>query len=685
MDELVIQEHLAHYKQATETAREELAALQSKYQSVHSKLQDTRTRLASQDATVQELREANEGYKEAVARQTSLVDSLRERIHNTEKEMSSIASSRSLVDMKIQVLTKENQEMRERELQLENETKHYLNEWNKTKQEAADLERRFQGFTSRLAERMAIDLAGNNDSMESIISLVDLCWQERDRQKMKISALEERIKSHEVECKASRETVMRLVTEMDNEQRVSAARASDLASVRQELDSILTKKRSLETENQMLRERLQASDLALSAARQEAGFLERCSQDLDNRLRTSQNEARTKQCHLQAFLRQVTAVLVDQPTDIPLTEENVLERLKDLWSQKDDTRAMEAKLSEVSEELAKQREQQQEAVQRAEQAEQREQELQERLERLEKELVSSSAHRNDLNKDQQQYLKLLEQLSETMRIDGIATDIGFDMRPEAILKRAEQLIKQEGTALVESKILVHSLQRKVKVQKERLESKELHTELLRRKVTQLEEEKRSRSSLALERDDATVASKKLQKKVERLQAELATIRFSNTELKAQLAHTNELKIKVMEQNQTIEEQSKNLDKIKKNRAKVEKRLQSELQNQEQRARDELQHIQTLLQSQSSAMAELVQRERKLLDFCSAVSEILGVNDTICIPNHEIISRLKALIHANYHHTPLPCHCRVHHHHMAAVSEAPVSPALLPSHPRPKTP
>lgn len=41
------------------------------------------------------------------------------------------------------------------------------------------------------------------------------------------------MKSHEVESKASRETVRRLVADVDHEQKVSVIRASDLNSVRQ--------------------------------------------------------------------------------------------------------------------------------------------------------------------------------------------------------------------------------------------------------------------------------------------------------------------------------------------------------------------------------------------------------------------------------------------------------------------
>jgi len=75
------------------------------------------------------------------------------------------------------------------------------------------------------------------------------------------------------------------------------------------------------------------------------------------------------------------------------------------------------------------------------------------------------------------------------------------------------------------------------------------------------------------------------------------------------------KIKVMEQNQTIEEQGKNLGKLEKSKVKTEKKLttiKSELQNQEFRARDEIQQAQRLLDTQSSAIADLSHSEKQVL-------------------------------------------------------------------------
>lgn len=60
---------------------------------------------------------------------------------------------------------------------------------------------------------------------------------------MRIAVLEESVKSSEVECKASRETVLRLVAELDQERRKAASSAAALDSfkvVYTQIKSLLT-------------------------------------------------------------------------------------------------------------------------------------------------------------------------------------------------------------------------------------------------------------------------------------------------------------------------------------------------------------------------------------------------------------------------------------------------------------
>lgn len=51
-------------------------------------------------------------------------------------------------------------------------SREYLKEWNKTKQEANDLQRKYEDFLSRLASKLSVDLAGNDKPMETVVSLV---------------------------------------------------------------------------------------------------------------------------------------------------------------------------------------------------------------------------------------------------------------------------------------------------------------------------------------------------------------------------------------------------------------------------------------------------------------------------------------------------------------------------------
>ncbi|CAB1415534.1 unnamed protein product [Pleuronectes platessa] len=360
---------------------------------------------------------------------------------------------------------------------------------------------------------------------------------ERARLRMRVVVLEESVRSSEVECRASRETVLRLVAELDRERKKATSSAAALDSLKVELDGLEVGRRSVEMDRETLMERFDAGKRVIEAARRESHCLEKQVEELERKLQSSQRETRAAGDKLQTFLRKVAGQLQAKSDNVIMpTEKDVSQSLDEMMSE------MENRLCQASEELKEQTALQHSALQRAQLAEQQVQDLRERLQGLETELLTADMHRDGLRQGQQQYEQFLEQLSETLMVDSIALDLGFDMRLKLILSRAEQLAKKEGSALVESKSLTYSLQRKLKSQKDQLESKGLHIQLLRKKVSEQEEERRCRSALAVQRDDAHLESRRLQKKLERLQSDLRATKQSNTELKAQLSHTNELKV-----------------------------------------------------------------------------------------------------------------------------------------------
>ena len=136
----------------------------------------------------------------------------------------------------------------------------------------------------------------------------------------------------------------------------------------------------------------------------------------------------------------------------------------------------------------------------------------------------------------------LQHLGEAMRMDRISLDLGFDMTIDALIARAQQLVKLERDALADRSTQVYNLQRKVKSHKEQLESKDLHIDLLRKKITSLEEKLLGKSTIERERDGETLKIRKLEKITEKYKIKLEDARQEITNLKAQLLGSSEIRV-----------------------------------------------------------------------------------------------------------------------------------------------
>ena len=69
-----------------------------------------------------------------------------------------------------------------------------------------------------------------------------------------------------------------------------------------------------------------------------------------------------------------------------------------------------------------------------------------------------------------------------LKLESMHADLGVENVLTSILARVQQLVGKEGDLLVDRKTHIYNLQRKIKSLKEQLDSKELHMDLLRKKV-----------------------------------------------------------------------------------------------------------------------------------------------------------------------------------------------------------
>ncbi|XP_025853795.1 coiled-coil domain-containing protein 170 isoform X1 [Vulpes vulpes] len=666
----VSRDQLNHYRNVAEDARSELAATLVKFECAQSELRDLRSKLLSKEAFCQELKAEMENYKENNARKSSLLTSLRDRVQELEEESAALTASKIRTEITAHTAIKENQELKKKVAELDESFQKCLKENEENKSQVSKNCRQHEEFLAQLGDCLDPDKKNEKASYEDLIlKLRELC-EENAFVKGQIVTLEETINVHEMEAKASRETIMRLVSEVNRAQEKAASCTKEKGKLNQDLLSAVETKEALEMEVRILQERLLAGQQVWDASKQELNLLKKRFCELEKSLEASVDAAAASRSQYFSFREKVAALLRGSWGTTGPKEDAILERIREITSQEESRKKMvsqlEARISELVEQLGKESGFHQKALQRAQKAENKLEVLQGQLTHLEGELVSGDVLRDNLNFEKQKYLKFLDQLSEKMKLDQMAAELGFDMRLDVVLARTEQLVRLESNAVIENKTLAYNLQRKLRTQKERLESKELHMSLLRQKIAQLEGEKQVRSALAVERDEASLTLRKLQKKVERLQKELSVCREANTELKAKLADTSELKIKTLEQTKAIEDLNKSRDKLEKMKEKAEKKLTSvkseldtterEAQEDKERAKNMIEVVTSEMKTLKKSLEEVERREKQLVDFREVISKMLGLNMTsLALPDYEIIRCLERLIHSHQHYF-VTCAC-----------------------------
>nr|XP_008114889.1 PREDICTED: coiled-coil domain-containing protein 170 isoform X1 [Anolis carolinensis]XP_016851372.1 PREDICTED: coiled-coil domain-containing protein 170 isoform X1 [Anolis carolinensis] len=670
LDVPVTREQLSHYRNAAETARSELAALLVKYECAQAELLNLKSKLISKEVYIEEMKAEIGSYKENDARQSSLLISVQSRLQEIEKESGAFAILKKQADQKAQTILQENLEMKGKISELEAEIRKCLNESEEIQILACKTSREHHEFSAHLCNLFDMGVRGKEEPKELLLAKVgDMC-KENAVLKGQIATLKETINLHEVESKANRETITRLVSELSRAQEKSAACSQDVEKLSDDLKINIKAKQSLEKEMRNLEDRLNAVQRAWEASQEELSLMKKCCSEKEEALKSTIREASAAKSLHNAFREQILALLRSNSIAVNLSTEDIVEKVREMCNKEESKNTMvfqlETQIAKLTKTLETQKMLYQEALQRARKTESSSEALHDQLMRLEGELVSGDVIRDTLKLEKQKYLKFLDQLSEKMNLDKMAADIGFDMRLDAVLARVEQLVKLEGDTLIENKIIARNLQRKLKTQKEQFDNKELQLKLLRQKIAQLEEEKHVRTALAVEKDEANLTVRKLQKKLERLQNELVLARETNTELKVKLADTNELKIKMLEQDKTIEDLSKSQENLEKLKAKAERQLTSvkselhvverDAKEDKEKAKNMLESVMNELTTLKSALEEVMKRKEQLSNFREVVSHMLGLNiATVTLPDYEITTRLEELIHAHQHHF-VPCVC-----------------------------
>ncbi|XP_053448393.1 damage-control phosphatase ARMT1 isoform X2 [Nycticebus coucang] len=466
LDVQVTREQLNHHRNLAENARSELAATLVKFECAQSELRDLRSKMLSKEVSCQELKAEMESYKENSARKSSLLTSLRDRVQELEEESAALSNSKIRTEITAHSAIKDNQELKKKIVELDEKLQECSKENEENKKQISKNFRKHEEFLSQLCDCLDPEKKNEKASEEDLIlKLRELC-KENASMKGQIVTLEETINVHEMEAKASRETIRRLASEVNREQRKAASCAEEKGQLNQDLLSAVEAKEALEREVKILQERLLAGQRVWDATKQELSLLKKSSDEMEKNLKASLDAATASQSQYFSFREKMAALLRDRVGKTVSTDDAILKRIQEMGSREESRDRMvsqlEAQISELVEQLEQESGLYQKALQRAQKAENDLETLQGQLTYLEGELVSRDVLQDNSNTEKQKYLKFLDQLSEKMKLDQMAAELGFDMRLDVVLARTEQLVRLESKAVIESKTTAYNLQRKIK-------------------------------------------------------------------------------------------------------------------------------------------------------------------------------------------------------------------------------
>ncbi|XP_041131198.1 coiled-coil domain-containing protein 170-like isoform X1 [Polyodon spathula] len=577
---------LSHYKLIADTTRSEYAALLVKFDSQQAEVKDLQNRLALREASMVKLKAELEHYKENSARQASLIMSLRDHAKGTE----TLSATKSQADTSLHALQRENRELKERVTELKDRLRLQLSEREDAEQKATHMERRLTDITAKLATCLKINTKPDNP-IDAVILKVSELHEEHFQQQVKIASLMDALASQDQKFKASRETIMKLVSEVSQQKRAVATCTDEIKILKKERDEALLARATSNREGKLLWERLEESQKAWDASRQEQLHTEHEKKQTEDLLHSKLHEAKAAHHLYKTFLSQLTNLLSNGLITVPESEEAVIERIRELCSQV---------------------------------------------------------------RDRKHHLKFVNELRKKLKVEEDISEDPLHSQYDVLLTRAEDLGSLDGKSYSDCKNLIHILQKKVASQKEKLESKKTELEGLYKKIKTLEGAKETQFLLMMEKKQKSETVQKLEKKIEKLQDQLSEAKCSNQTLKNKLAETKNLQVKTTEQSKTIEVLNKSLEAVEKIKDKAAQKvvsLKAELDHTESEVREEKERAQYMLEAITNelrtvkrALEQVATREKRLIDFRESVTRLLGFNtSTMSIPDHEILSQLKSCV------------------------------------------
>ncbi|KAG6455055.1 hypothetical protein O3G_MSEX009017 [Manduca sexta] len=515
-------------------------------------------RVFEQQVEIDHLREQN-------ARQNAIISSLKKKIQDLEELHRNLQAAQGRSDLTVQTLQRDNRYSEEKIKDLEKKLRSLELECHNEEQQKENARCQFHDLIRRLSAALDADFCDSTHthSPESLIIKAAELVQEITRLKNKCMNTMENLSSLEQDLRSCRDALERSNADKEILQRQLSSQLLDIERLKQEKESLAVQNRVIERELHEARDKLTHCTKNLNVVTDNVNQNESMIVQLKEDLRHRDEKYQRLQAEFRNTMESI-AILLSLPTRfVEAHESTIKDRIREILSDNKDKSvqidALRDKLGMESQQLGRTAHLHDQATTRVRILEDERNMLEAKVHKLESELNALELSRESLRKDKANFVAFLERLSRTLNMDELTQDVGIELHTESIMHRAEQLARLESDKIVDKTAVVYQLQRRIKILREQLQRKDLHLDLLRRKLSVQDESSRVRAVLQAERDEAVSRNKKLARQCDKLAVQLGDARAQLRDLNAQLADAAEYKITSLERARKIEELQKKLD------------------------------------------------------------------------------------------------------------------------------
>ncbi|XP_030029289.1 coiled-coil domain-containing protein 170 isoform X2 [Manduca sexta] len=648
------------------TLRSDLAGLQYKRDKLISENSDLKNQMLSRDQRVFEQQVEIDHLREQNARQNAIISSLKKKIQDLEELHRNLQAAQGRSDLTVQTLQRDNRYSEEKIKDLEKKLRSLELECHNEEQQKENARCQFHDLIRRLSAALDADFCDSTHthSPESLIIKAAELVQEITRLKNKCMNTMENLSSLEQDLRSCRDALERSNADKEILQRQLSSQLLDIERLKQEKESLAVQNRVIERELHEARDKLTHCTKNLNVVTDNVNQNESMIVQLKEDLRHRDEKYQRLQAEFRNTMESI-AILLSLPTRfVEAHESTIKDRIREILSDNKDKSvqidALRDKLGMESQQLGRTAHLHDQATTRVRILEDERNMLEAKVHKLESELNALELSRESLRKDKANFVAFLERLSRTLNMDELTQDVGIELHTESIMHRAEQLARLESDKIVDKTAVVYQLQRRIKILREQLQRKDLHLDLLRRKLSVQDESSRVRAVLQAERDEAVSRNKKLARQCDKLAVQLGDARAQLRDLNAQLADAAEYKITSLERARKIEELQKKLDESEILRSRYNRKV-CVLKDQVRATGETFEQERTTTEHQinilrddlartKEALAECQRREAQLQSFRNSIAKLLGILVPASVSDFEMVSRLQKLIDAHHDFT-----------------------------------